>query len=164
MLVGGSLMYTITTSSTAATIYGFEILIAIGSGLIGQIGYSVAAAKVKPSEVPAAIGFMNVAQIGSVAISLTIAGAIFQNIGYIYLKDALLEYNFSDAELRAALAGAQSAILAHGDGSVVDLAIAAIVKTISRIFALVIAGGALTLVSAGFMKMEKLELNPAAAA
>jgi hypothetical protein len=164
MLVGGSLMYTITTSSTAATIYGFEILIAIGSGLIGQIGYSVAAAKVKPSEVPAAIGFMNVAQIGSVAISLTIAGAIFQNIGYIYLKDALLEYNFSEAELRAALAGAQSAILAHGDGSVVDLAIAAIVKTISRIFALVIAGGALALVSAGFMKMEKLELNPAAVA
>jgi hypothetical protein len=107
---------------------------------------------------------MNVAQIGSVAISLTIAGAIFQNIGFIYLKDALLEYNFSDAELRAALAGAQSAILAHGDGIVVDLAIAAIVKTISRIFALVIAGGAFTLVSACFMKMEKLELNPAAAA
>lgn len=164
MLVGGSLMYTVTTSSTAATIYGFEILIAIGSGLIGQIGYSVAAATVKASEVPAAIGFMNVAQIGTVAISLTIAGAIFQNLGYSFLKDALLEYNFSDAELRAALAGAQSAILAHGDPSVVELAIGAIVKTISRIYALVIAAGALTLVSAVFMKREKLQLNPAAAA
>lgn len=164
ILVGGSLMYTVTTSTTAATIYGFEILIAIGSGLIGQIGYSVAAAKVKPSEVPAAIGFMNVAQIGSVAISLSIAGSIFQNLGYSFLKDALLDYDFSDAELRAALAGAQSAILAHGDGKVVELAIGAIVKTISRIFAMVIAGGALTLVSSVFMKREKLELNPAAGA
>jgi hypothetical protein len=164
ILVGGSLMYTVTTSSTAATIYGFEILIAIGSGLIGQIGYSVAAAKAKAGEVPAAIGFMNVAQIGSIAISLTIAGSIFQNLGYSFLKDALQEYNFSDADLRAALAGAQSAILAHGDGRVVDLAIGAIVKTISKIFALAIAGGSLTLVSAVFMKREKLELNPAAAA
>jgi hypothetical protein len=164
MLVGGSLMYTIDTSSTAAVIYGFEILIAIGSGLSGQIGYSIAAAKVKPGEVPAAIGFMNVAQIGSVAISLSIAGAIFQNIGFINLKDALLEYNFSNAQLRAALSGAQSAILAHGDEKVVELAIGAIVKTISRIFALVIAAGALTLVSAGFMKTEKLELNPTTAA
>ncbi len=162
MLVGGSLMYTITTSSTAAMIYGFEILIAIGSGLIGQIGYSVAAAKVKASEVPAAIGFINVAQIGTVAISLTIAGSIFQNLGYTFLKDALVAYNFSDTELRAALAGAQSAILAHGDKMVVELAIGAIVKTISRIFALVIAAGSLALVSAVFMKREKLELNPAA--
>jgi len=164
MLVGGSLMYTITTTSAVTSIYGFEILIAIGSGLIGQIGYSVAAAKVKPSEVPAAIAFMNVAQIGTVAISLSIAGAIFQNLGYSFLKDALLQYNFSDAELRAALAGAQSAILAHGDEAVVELAIGAIVKTISKIFALVIAAGAFTLVSAVFMKREKLELNPAAAA
>lgn len=164
MLVGGSLMYSIDASSTTAKIYGFEILIAVGSGLVGQIGYSVAAAKVKHSEVPAAIGFMNVAQIGSVAISLTIAGAIFQNTGFINLKDALFEYNFSDAELRAALAGAQSTILAHGDGKVVELALGAIVKTISKIFALVIAAGALTLVSAGFMKREKLQLNPAAGA
>ena len=107
---------------------------------------------------------MNVAQIGTVAISLSIAGAIFQNLGYSFLKDALLQYNFSDAELRAALAGAQSAILAHGDEAVVELAIGAIVKTISKIFALVIAAGAFTLVSAVFMKREKLELNPAAAA
>lgn len=164
MLVGGSLMHTVTTSSTAATIYGFEILIAIGSGLVGQIGYSVAAAKVKASEVPAAISFINVAQIGSIAISLTIAGAIFQNLGYSFLKEALVEYSFSDAELRDALAGFQSAILAHGDGAVVELAIGAIVKTISRIFALAIAAGSLTLVSALFMKREKLELNPAAAA
>lgn len=157
-------MYTITTSTSAATIYGYEILIAVGTGLVGQIGYSVAAAKAKANEVPAAIGFINVAQIGTVAISLTLAGALFQNLGYSYLRDALLEYNFPEAELRAALAGVQSAILAQGNEKVVQLAIGAIVKTISRIYGLVIAAGALTLISAVFMKREKLELNPAAAA
>ncbi len=160
MLVGGSLMYTVTTSSTAATIYGYEILIAIGSGLVGQMGYSVATVKVKASEAPAAIGFINVSQLGTLAISLTIAGAIFQNLGYSYLQDALMDYNFSEAELRTALAGAQSAILAHSDEKVVELAIAAIVKTIIKIFALVIAAGSLCTVCSVFMKREKLELNP----
>jgi hypothetical protein len=157
-------MSLITPTTRTAAIYGFEILIAIGSGLAGQIGYSVAAAKVSPEFVPAAIGFMNVAQIGTIAIALSISGALFQNLGFHNLSTALAAYDFDDAELRGALAGAQSRILQQGSEAVVGLAIEAIVSTIGRIYVLVITAGAVMLVSAAFMRREKLQLSPAAGA
>lgn len=155
-------MFLIKPDTSASKIYGFEILIAIGGGLVQQVGYSIAATVVQPHEVPAAIGFMNVAQIGSVAIALSISGAIFQNVGFINLRDALAGYNYSTQDLRNALAGAQSIILSEGGEKVVNLAIGAIVDTIATLFALVIAAGALMMVCSVLMKREKLNLNPTA--
>ncbi len=158
MLVGGALMSTVTVTTTVAMIYGFEIVIAAGAGLTQQVGYSVASAKAKPEEVPAALGFINIAQLGSVSIALAISGSIFQNLGFYNLQQALEGYRFSDDELRSALAGAQSGLLSHGDPQVQELATGAIVSTISSIYSLVMAAGALTLVSAIFMRREKLQL------
>ena len=160
MLVGGSLMYRVKPTTHTAAIYGFEVLIAIGTGLIFQTGYSVAAAKVDPAkDVPASIGFINVAQIGSIAIALSISGALFQNLGYRYLSHALASYDFPEVVVRSALAGVQSAVLSHEGPVVRRLAIDAIVMTIDKLYALVIAAGALTLVSACFMRWEKLKLE-----
>lgn len=164
MLIGGALMFKVTADTSTSAIYGYEILIAVGSGLTQQIGYSVAAASVQPHEVPAAVGFINVAQIGSLAIALSIAGSIFQNLGFSDLKAALSAYNFSDVDLRNALAGAQSIILTQGDQTIIGIAVASIAGTISKLFGMVIATGALVLVCSVFMKREKLMLNPAAGA
>jgi hypothetical protein len=153
IIVGGAFMYRVKSTTHTAAIYGFEVLIAVGVGLIFQTGYSVAAAKVDPKNVPASIGFINVAQIGSIAISLSISGAIFQNLGYHYLREALASYDFSEATLRSALAGTQSAVLSHEGAVVRRLAIDAIVATIDKL-------GALTFVSACFMRWEKLKLEP----
>jgi hypothetical protein len=159
MIIGAAFMYQIKETAHTAAIYGFEVLIAIGVGLIFQTGYNVAAAKVDPIDVPASIGFINVAQIGSIAISLSISGALFQNLGYTYLREALTEYNFSEGALRSALAGIESVVL-NKEGPVVrGLAINAIIKTIDKIYALVMAAGALTFVSACFMSWEKLALE-----
>jgi hypothetical protein len=159
MIIGGAFMYRVKPTTHTAAIYGFEVLIAVGVGLIFQTGYNVAAAKVDPKDVPASIGFINVAQIGSVAIALSISGSIFQNLGYRYLREALASYDFSEASLRSALAGTQSVVLNH-EGSVVrGLAIDAIVATIDKLYALVLAAGALTFVSACFMRWEKLKLE-----
>ena len=162
MLVGGALMYCVNERTDVAAIYGFEVLIAIGAGLTQQIGYSVAPVKVEQHEIPAAIGFINVAQLGSTTIALAIPGSIFQNLGFHFLQDALVEYNFSVADLRSALAGVQSVVLTHGSARVKDLAIGAIVHTISSLYALVIAAGSLTLVASFFMRREKLQLSVAA--
>jgi hypothetical protein len=164
MLIGGALMFKISADTSTSAIYGYEILIAVGGGLTQQIGYSVAAASVQPHEVPAAVGFINVAQIGSLAIALSIAGSIFQNVGFSDLQAALAGYNFSDVDIRNALAGAQSTILTQGDQTVIGIAVASISGTISKLFAMVIAAGALILVCSAFMKREKLLLTPAAGA
>lgn len=49
---------TLTTSVEA--IYGYTVLMAIGVGAYNQAGYSVVQAKVRPDEIPFALGFMMV--------------------------------------------------------------------------------------------------------
>jgi Major Facilitator Superfamily len=158
-IIGAALMYRVDTSTPTASIYGYEVLVAVGIGLIFQTGYTVAAAKVDPKDVPAAIGFINVAQIGSIAIALSISGAIFQGLGYTYLRNALASYDFPEASVRSALAGVKSVVLSGEDTVVRDLAIDAIVATIGKLYALVLAAGALVFVSACFMRWEKLKLD-----
>jgi hypothetical protein len=160
MIIGGVLMYRVKVTTSISAIYGYEVLLAIGSGIIFQIGYSVAAAKVAPRDVPASIGFINVAQIGTVSIALAISGALYQNLGHKNLKEALGSYDIPDAQLRSALAGALSTVLSTRGPVVRQLALDAIVKTISKLYALVFSAGAVTLVAACCMRWEKLKLDP----
>ena len=157
LVVGSALMHTVNASTSTANIYGFEVLMAVGAGLTMQSGYSVAAAKVKEHQ--SAIGFINVAQIGTVAISLSIAGNIFQNVGFINVRNALVSYDISEAEIRAALGGAQSIILSAGDPTMRKLALDAIVKTMQSIWILSLTGGAVIVVCGVLMRPEKLNLS-----
>lgn len=162
ILIGGALSFTVNAATSASTIYGYTVLVAVGAGFAGQIAYSIVAVKVKPHELPAAIGFINIAQIGSIAIGLGVAGSVFQNTGYSNLQSALAAFNYSETDLRGALAGVQSVILSSAPDNVRQLALDAIVLTISRMYALLIAAGALSLIGSIFMKREKLQLEMAA--
>lgn len=162
MMIGGALMYIVTPNTSVGAIYGFEILIAVGAGLSSQLAYAIAPAKVKAHEVSAAIGFINVAQLGSISIALAVSGSIYQNLGLRFLQDALQEFDYSQADLRSALAGVKSVVLTHSDAYVKELAISALVRTISSLYGLVIAAAALTLLSAVFMRYEKLQLEVSA--
>jgi hypothetical protein len=68
MVTGGGLLCTISETTATAKIYGYEILLAAGLGLVFQNAYAVAAAKVARKDQSKAIGFINVAQIGTIAI------------------------------------------------------------------------------------------------
>ncbi len=133
MTIRGVLMHTIDTSTKTGAIYGYEVLVAIGASLALQIAYSVAIIEVKPEEIFGATGVMNVSQIGSATIALSLANIIFQNIGFIKLRDALAGQGFSAEELRGALAGAKSTILTSNNPNVQKLAINAIVDTMGMI-------------------------------
>ncbi|KAN0090117.1 MFS general substrate transporter [Hyaloscypha variabilis] len=159
ILIGASLMHTIKVSTSTSAIYGYEVLMAIGIGLIMQTAYSVSVTKVKPHDIQNAIGFINVGQIGTMAIALSIAASIFQNRGLINLKEALDGYGFSEQELRGALAGVQSAVLMGGDQVVRAKAVAAIVKTMDSIWIMSIVAGALSLVAGLLMRPEKVVLD-----
>src|SRR5256885_10240430 len=78
MTIGGALMHTLDIDTSSPQIYGYSVLIAAGSGLVGQAGYVLAQAKVSAREASAVISFMNIAQIGSIVLALTIAGSVFQ--------------------------------------------------------------------------------------
>lgn len=160
ILIGGCLMHTVTPETSPTRIYGYEVLVAAGAGLSFQTAYAIVVVKVKPVEVPAVIGFINIAQLGSVTIALSIAGNIYQNVGFIELRNTLVQYNFSNTELRDALGGATSAILGS-QGSIRNLALSAIATTISKIWIMAIAAGALCFLGALCMKKEKLHLESA---
>ncbi|KAJ6259382.1 Efflux pump patC [Drechslerella dactyloides] len=163
ILIGGSLMHTITPTTSTAAVYGYSILIAVGAGAASQVAYSVAPAKVQPHDVPSAIGFMNHAQIGTIVISLTISGTIFQNVAFSYLRDALKQYNFPEEAIRGAIAGTRSQLLSELNAQSRADAIDAIVRAMGQVYILVIVAGAVTLVTSLFLKREKLFMTAAAA-
>lgn len=126
--IGGTFIYTVNASTKTGVIYGYEVLVAIGVGLVLQVAYSVATVKVKREEIFGATGVMNVSQTGSTAIALSLVNIIFQNVGFIKLRDTLAGRGFSAEELRGALVGAKSTILA-GDPNIQKLAMDTIIDT-----------------------------------
>ena len=73
LIAGGSLMHTVDANTTTKAIYGYEVLIAIGSGLTMQTGYSIAVAKVKPSEIQGVLGFSMISPIPNCSIVRLVA-------------------------------------------------------------------------------------------
>ncbi|KAF5016152.1 hypothetical protein F66182_12261, partial [Fusarium sp. NRRL 66182] len=109
---GGALMYTVDKKTSTSAIYGFSVLIGLGSGSMMQAAYSIGPAKVIPvwEDIPPVIGFINVAQIGGVVHSLAISGVIFQNYAFQYVSAAVKDLRLSPAQIRSAIAGTNSAV------------------------------------------------------
>jgi hypothetical protein len=163
IVTGSSLLYTINTTTSSGQIYGYEILVAAGTGLVWQNAYTVALAKVSPKDSSKALGFINLAQLGTAAITLAIAGSLFQNLGFRELRKAFAGHPYPDDYLRSALAGRISPVFSSADEDVIHIAMVAVAETIRKIFAPAMAGGALLTVSSLLMKFEKLTLGIAAA-
>jgi len=106
------------------------------------------------------VNYINLAQIGSIVISLTISGTIFQNLAFRNLQHALAGQGFSAAELRVAVAGTKSLILENGSPLVKELAIKAIVDAMKKVYVATIAAGGTQIICSLFLKREKLFLKP----
>lgn len=160
-IIGGALFYAAVDAQTSnARIYGYSVLLALGGGLAHQGSYSVSTAKAGAGRASDAVGFINMAQIGGIMVALTITSAIFQNVGYQNLSNAMAGQGFTPADIRAALAGQKSRVFETASPEVRAAAIDAIVDAISEGYILVIAAGALAFVTALFMKRERLFLKP----
>ncbi|UKZ61848.1 uncharacterized protein TrAtP1_003109 [Trichoderma atroviride] len=139
-------------------IYGFTVIVAVGSGLTLQIGYAVATLKVSPKHMGDALAFQNVSQIGGSVIALVIAGQVFQSSATHNLTKVLAgsAYNFSAADIQNAIAGAQSIIFEEISGDLRDQAILAITRAMQKAFILVCVGGGVHTITGLLMKREKL--------
>ncbi|KAM0130367.1 hypothetical protein ACHAO1_007959 [Botrytis cinerea] len=164
-LAGGAAMTTVTTSTNAGSIYGWSILIAIGCGMITQASYSIAPAILgrdgRGQEVPASIGYINVAQIGGVVIGLAVSGTVFQSTAFKNVNAAFAGKGFSADQIRSAIAGSQSALFQSVSQELRDKAIEGIVQAIDKTYYLVVAGAALTLLLSFLLKREKLFMEMA---
>jgi hypothetical protein len=163
--IGSALMFTVDTTTSPAKVYGYSILMAVGSGLSNQIGYTVGPLKVAmnpalgPMMIPDLIGFINTAQIGSIVHSLAISSAVFQNLAFHNLKSSLGPMGFTDAQLRQAISGLKSEILVDSTSDVKALAVEAIIGAMDRVWILGIAGGGSLIIVSLFLKREKLSFG-----
>lgn len=163
--IGSALMFTIDATTSPAKVYGYSILMAVGSGLTIQLAYSVGPIKVAmnpawgPIMIPDLIGFMNTAQIGSIVHALAISGAVFQNLAFRNLKSSLGPMGFTDVQLRQAISGLKSEILVNSTAEVKALAVAAIISAMDRVWILGIAGGGALVVAALFLRRERLNFT-----
>jgi uncharacterized membrane protein len=98
---------------------------------------------------------MNVAQLRSIVLALTIAGSVFRNVAIHDISAALAGQGFTVAEIKSVVAGTQSAVFQRGSLEVQLATLKALIGAMDNVFALVIAGGALTIVAAVSMKREK---------
>jgi MFS family permease len=158
MTIGGALMYTLDIDTSTSKVYGYTVLMAAGSGLVVQAGYVIAQAKVSTLEDSAIISFMNIAQIGSIVLALTIAGSVFQNVAIHKLTVALAGHGYTLDQIKSAVAGTQSVILQRGSAEVRKLALGALIGAMDQVFAMVIAAGALAIIVGLLMKKEKVIL------
>lgn len=158
-LVGSVLMFLISAATPAGNIYGFEVLIGAGCGLTLQAAYSIALVKSPADKATLAISFINVAQLGGGALALTIAGTVFQNVGFNTLQSALKGRGYSSSEIRAALAGGYSAIISDSTPEVRGITSDAIGSTIANSYGISISGAATVLVVGLLMRWEKLKMT-----
>ncbi|KIA75671.1 MFS transporter [Aspergillus ustus] len=140
---------TLDASTPDSHILGLTALIGIGLGASFQhaVGICNTLNKTTHDRVDCAT-FLLLAQSGAIAISLSMAGCVLQNVGEARLSDALRGVpGLSRDEIRQALAGASSVLRDSGELSPEQLASA--VDAVSGVFAtefwLVVAAGVMCL-------------------
>ncbi|KAL9567491.1 hypothetical protein ACKAV7_008441 [Fusarium commune] len=90
MLVGGALMTTITSATPDQTILGYQVLLAIGIGLVFSNAYSVANASLdNPRERINSTTLFSMALISGVCLALSVAGCVYHNLGSSSLQEEL---------------------------------------------------------------------------
>lgn len=155
-LGGALLMAYLGPNTPKPYIYGFTVLVAVGTGLTLQIGYAIAGFKTKPEWIGDAIALQNFSQVGGEVISLVLAGQIFQSKAVQNMTAALADQGFSAADIHSAVAGAQSTIFQQLSGDLRKRAILAITGAIQKSFILVIIAGAALVLSGAAMRIEPL--------
>ncbi|KAF2802153.1 MFS general substrate transporter [Mytilinidion resinicola] len=162
MTTGGALMTTITSSSPAAALYGYSVILALGTGLTFNIGYSVAGIKAATKQewsgkdVQDAVSLQNCAQIGGTLFCLLVLGQVFQSFAYQNLRAVLGGQGFSEAQIRSAVAGTQSALFGRLGEGLREAATRAITEAVRKVYWLSVAAGVLSVVCALGMKKERL--------
>ncbi|KAL2786437.1 major facilitator superfamily domain-containing protein [Aspergillus keveii] len=139
-----ALAATLRASTSDSHILAFEALIGIGLGFSFQhgIGISNTLNQSVKDRVDSAT-LLLLAQMGAIAISLSMGGCIYSNIGEARLSSALEGVGLSSEEIRQALAGASSLLrerLVNQEG-VFERAVEAVAGVLALEFWLVVAAG-----------------------
>lgn len=163
-LVGGALitagagaMQSVNETTSPSQTMGISAVLGLGVGLTWQLGASVLALALPPAIRMGSGITMTVTLDTGTTVALAIAGCIHQNIGFNLLSEALRGENLFIAQIREALAGVGSPVLATLSPQALQAAVAAVTSATIRIFYIPTAAGVLMIVCSLVMKLEALD-------
>ena len=156
-LVGTALMRTAGLDTPSAPVYGYTILIGVGSGLYVQAAYPVTQAKLVAQEATDAVALIGTTQQGSTAISLTIANSIFINRAADGLRPVLPDIPRS--EVQAAIAGVGAQIFQQLSAEKEQQVLEVVLGAIQDVWTQALASAAFAFALSLLMKREKIKLQ-----
>ena len=106
LLVGGVLLSRIDMATSAATVYGYEVLLGIAVGAYLQAGYAVIQGVLDPEHMSYAVSFMLLGQLLGILSGLSISGALFVNTTLAGLRPVLPDVPHE--QLQSAISGTSS--------------------------------------------------------
>jgi MFS family permease len=155
-LSGALFLVYLHPSAPTAQIYGFSVLMAVGTGITMQLGYAVASLKAGPEDMLSAVNLQNVAQIGATVICLVIASQAFQSNAVRNMSTVLANQGLSNAEIRNAVAGTQSQLFESLSPENRVAAVRAITDAMQLSFVIPLVAGIVGVINALLMSKEKL--------
>jgi hypothetical protein len=161
MTVGAATMFTVGSDTPKANVYGYSVLLGIGTGLSFQAAYTVGGVRTMMRtgsglDVQRVISMLNLSQLGFQLGSLLIGGQVFQSVATKNLTRVLHGLGFSQEDIRSAITGTQSTLFASLSPSMKKQAILAITNAMSRVYIISISASAVVVVCAILMKKERL--------
>lgn len=143
---------TLDSNTSASAVYGYSVLIGIGTGSFLQASYGVSQALVPPEEIPNAIGFISIGQSLGVVLFLSVAGTIFSNEAIKAVTPILV--GVSETDVEGAIAGTSSGIFETLDQVTRARVVEAIIQSLDKVYGIIIAGGALVFVLSFFLPVS----------
>lgn len=129
--IGGALMHIVRADTAAANIYGFSILLAIGMTTT-QAAYGIGPTLVKPNRVVECIQFLNISQIQSQLLGLTIASQVFQSLTLQGLGDVFQGSGYTKDDIQTAIGGVRSVVLTNATPEVRERRSVSLCGTLGR--------------------------------
>ncbi|KAL8728429.1 MAG: hypothetical protein Q9166_005391 [cf. Caloplaca sp. 2 TL-2023] len=157
VLIGGVQMHLVDISTSTAKIYGYEVILGVGTGAYIQAGYGVIQAIMEPSNMSYAITFLMLAQLLGITLGLSISGAIFLNKAINGLSKVLPDV--ARDEIQTAVLGASSDFFRTLPAEVRRNAINVIVDALDRTYIIVFVSGIVGFLSAICMNRKRLVLG-----
>jgi hypothetical protein len=157
-LVGGILFYFVRAGTGTAAIYGYSVLVGLGTGLFVQTSYPVAQLQVPAAQIPRVVAFLGYGQIVGIALSLSISSSVFLNTATNKISEVLLDIPRN--VVQQAVTGTGGSFLAELEEHDRGLVLKAISETIGNIYGMVIAAAGFSIILSMFTRWERISLQP----
>ena len=153
VVVACALLRMVSKTTSAAAMYGFTVILAVGVGSFTQTSFPVAQSKVAPSQIPQAVAFIGCAQLIGLALSFSIANCLFINMATLRIE-AILP-GTSLRQVQKAISGVGSELFERLPQGQKNQILDAVTRSIGNVYDMLLAGAALALILSLFMRREK---------